>query len=112
MCIRDRFLPLQLVSSEGVIASGLSIIVGLTGLLWERRLGARSPVKKALVMTPRARRLRGCAAILSVGTCLLLLGRQARLALAIAWLVPLLAPVVLVVSRTIMEPIEASIRDW
>src|SRR5664280_2661221 len=44
------FLPLQLVSSEGVIVSSLSIVVGLTGLLWERRLGARSPVKKALVI--------------------------------------------------------------
>jgi len=57
------FLPLQLVSSEGVITCGLSIAVGLTGLLWERRLRARSPVKKALVMTPRARRLLACAAI-------------------------------------------------
>src|SRR5450759_2249256 len=106
------FLPLESVSSEGVIACSLSITVGLAGLLWERRLGVRSPVKKALVMTPRARRLLACAAILSVGTCLVLLAGQARLALAIAWLLPMLAPVVLVVSRTIMEPIEASIRDW
>jgi UDP-N-acetylmuramoyl-tripeptide--D-alanyl-D-alanine ligase len=106
------FLPLELVSSEGVIVGSLSIVVGLAGLLWERRLGARSPVKKVLVMTPRARRLLGCAVILSVGACLVLLARQARLALAIAWLVPTLAPAVLVVSRTIMEPIEASIRDW
>src|SRR5450830_1668035 len=82
------FLPLELVSSEGVIVGSLSIVVGLVGLLWERRLGARSPVKKALVMTPRARRLLGCAAILSVGTCLALLVRQARLTLAIAWLLP------------------------
>src|SRR5450759_675344 len=106
------FLPLESGLSEDVIACGLSIVVGLTGLLWERRLRARSPVKKALFMTPRARRLLGCAAILSVGTCLALLVRQARLTLAIAWLLPLLAPAVLVVSRTIMEPIEASIRDW
>src|SRR5450756_2442318 len=54
-----------------VIACSLSIAVGLAGLLWERRLGARSPVKKALVMTPRARRLLACAAILSLGICLI-----------------------------------------
>jgi UDP-N-acetylmuramoyl-tripeptide--D-alanyl-D-alanine ligase len=106
------FLPLQLVSSEGVIAGTLSIAVGLAGLLWERRLGAQSPVKKALVMTPRARRLLACAAIISLGICLILLARQARLALAIAWLLPTLAPAILVVSRTIMEPVEASIRGW
>jgi UDP-N-acetylmuramoyl-tripeptide--D-alanyl-D-alanine ligase len=106
------FLPLETVLSEGVIVCSLSIAVGLAGLLWERRLGARSPVKKALVMTPRARRLLGCAAILSVGTCLVLLAGWERLGLGIAWLLPMLAPAVLVVSRTIMEPIEASIRDW
>jgi len=106
------FLPLESGSSEDVIACGLSIAVGLAGLLWERRLRARSPVKKALVMTPRARRLLACAAILSLGICLILLARQARLALAIAWLLPMLAPVILVISRMVMEPVEASIRDW
>ena len=95
-----------------VIAGSLSIAVGLAGLLWERRLGARSPVKKALVMTPRARRLLVCTAILSVGICLAPLAGKARFALAIAWLLPMMAPVILVVSRTIMEPVEASIRDW
>src|SRR5450756_2580015 len=106
------FLPLESGSSEDVIACGLSIAVGLAGLLWERRLRERSPVKKALVMTPRARRLLACAAILSLGICLILLARQARLALAIAWLLPMLAPVILVISRMVMEPVEASIRDW
>src|SRR5450830_2099789 len=81
-----------------VIAGTLSIAVGLAGLLWERRLGAQSPVKKALVMTPRARRLLACAAIISLGIYLILLARQARLALAIAWLLPTLAPVILVIS--------------
>jgi len=95
-----------------VIACSLSIVIGLAGLLWERRLGTRSPVKKALVMTPRARRLLVCTAILSVGICLVPLVGKARLALAIAWLLPMMAPVVLVASRTIMEPVEASIRDW
>ncbi|MFA4931989.1 MAG: UDP-N-acetylmuramoyl-tripeptide--D-alanyl-D-alanine ligase [Caldisericia bacterium] len=95
-----------------VIACSLSIAAGLTGLLWERRLRARSPVKKALVMTTRARRLLICAAIISVGICLLALAGQARLALAIAWLLPMMAPLVLVACRTIMEPVEASIRDW
>jgi UDP-N-acetylmuramoyl-tripeptide--D-alanyl-D-alanine ligase len=106
------FLPLESGLSEDVITCGLSIVVGLTGLLWERRLRARSPVKKALVMTPRARRLLACAAIISLGICLILLARQARLALAIAWLLPTLAPVILVISCMIMEPVEASIRDW
>jgi len=105
------FLRLESVSSI-VIACSLSIAVGLAGLLWERRLGARSPVKKALVMTPRAQRLLACAAILSAGTCLIPLVGNARPALSIAWLLPMLAPVVLVASRTIMEPVEASIRDW
>lgn len=101
-----------LSASSTAIACSLSIAVGLGGLLWERRLGARSPVKKALVMTPRARRLLVCTAILSTGMCLVPLAGQARLALAIAWLLPMLAPVILVASRTIMEPVEASIRDW
>jgi UDP-N-acetylmuramoyl-tripeptide--D-alanyl-D-alanine ligase len=105
------FLPLESASS-GIIACSLSIAVGLAGLLWERRLGARSPVKKALVMTPRARRLLVCTAILSVGICLVPLVGKARLGLAIAWLLPMMAPVVLVASRTTMEPVEASIRDW
>jgi len=95
-----------------VIACSLSIVIGLAGLLWERRLGTRSPVKKALVMTPRARRLLVCTAILSVGICLVPLVGKVRLALAIAWLLPMMAPVVLVASRTIMEPVEALIRDW
>ena len=105
------FLRLESVSSI-VIACSLSIVVGLAGLLWERHLGTRSPVKKALVMTSRAQRLLACAAILSAGTCLIPLVGNARPALSIAWLLPMLAPAVLVVSRTIMEPIEASIRDW
>jgi UDP-N-acetylmuramoyl-tripeptide--D-alanyl-D-alanine ligase len=87
------FLPLESVSLESVIACSLSIAVGLAGLQWERRLGVRSPVKKALVMTPRARRLLACAAIFRAGTGLVLLAGQ-------------------VASRTIMEPVEASIRDW
>ena len=104
------FLRLESVSS--IVVRSLSIAVGLAGLLWERRLGARSPVKKALVMTPRARRLLVCTAILSTGMCLAPLAGQARLALVIAWLLPTMAPLVLVVSRTIMEPVEAWIRDW
>ena len=105
------FVPLEWAWS-GVIARSLSVAVGLAGLLWERRFGVRSPVKKALVMTPRARRLLVCAAILSAGTCLVPFVGQARFALAIAWLLPMMAPVVLVASRAIMEPVEASIRDW
>jgi UDP-N-acetylmuramoyl-tripeptide--D-alanyl-D-alanine ligase len=105
------FLRLESVSSI-IISCGLSISVGLAGLLWERRLGARSPVKKALVMTPRAWRLLVCTAILSTGMCLVLLAGQVKLALATAWLLPMMAPLVLVASRTIMEPVEASIRDW
>jgi UDP-N-acetylmuramoyl-tripeptide--D-alanyl-D-alanine ligase len=105
------FLRLESTSSI-IIACGLSIAAGLAGLMWERRLGARSPVKKALVMTPRARRLLVCTAILSVGTCIALLVGWTGLVLAVAWLLPIAAPVVLIAGRTIMEPIEAWIRDW
>jgi UDP-N-acetylmuramoyl-tripeptide--D-alanyl-D-alanine ligase len=104
------FLRLEPVPS--MVVYSLSTAVGLAGLVWERRLGARSPVKKALVITPRARRLLACTAILSTGMCLAPLAGQGRLALAIAWLLPTIAPLVLVVSRTIMEPVEASIRQW
>lgn len=105
------FLRLESVSSI-IIACSLSIAVGLAGFLWEHRLGARSAVKKALVMTPRARRLLACAGILSVGTCIALLIGRMGLALAVAWLLPIAAPVVLIAGRTIMEPIEVWIRDW
>lgn len=94
------------------VVGTLSMAVGLVGLVWERRLRARSPVKKGLVMTPRARRLLACAAILTVGTCLALFAGQEKLGLALALLMPAIAPLVLVVSRTIMEPLEASVRDW
>ncbi|MCX6085439.1 MAG: UDP-N-acetylmuramoyl-tripeptide--D-alanyl-D-alanine ligase [Caldiserica bacterium] len=95
-----------------VIACSLSMAVGLVGLAWERRLRTRSPVKKGLVMTPRARRLLACAATLTVAACLAAFAGQERLRLAVALLMPAMAPLVLVVSRTIMEPLEASIRDW
>jgi UDP-N-acetylmuramoyl-tripeptide--D-alanyl-D-alanine ligase len=104
------FLRLELVPS--MVMYSLSTTVGLAGLQWERRLRARSPVKKALVMTPRAGRLLACTAIVSTGMCLAPLAGQGRLALAIAWFLPAMAPLVLVVSRTIMEPVEASIRNW
>lgn len=105
------FVPLESALSR-VVASSVAIAVGLTGLLWERYVEARSPVKKALVMTPRARRLLACTAILSSGICLVLLAGWERLALAIVLFLPMMAPGVLVASRTIMEPVEASIRDW
>ena len=94
------------------IACTLSMAVGLVGLAWERGLRARSPVKKALVMTPRARRLLVCVGILTVGACLASFAEQEELGLAVALLLPFIAPLVLVVSHTIMEPLEASIRDW
>ncbi len=109
--IVGMFVRLESASSI-IIACSLSIVVGLAGLLWERHLGARSPRKKALVMTPRARRLLACAGALSVGVCTALFAGLAGLALAVAWLLPIAAPVVLIASRTIMEPIEAWIRDW
>ncbi len=105
------FLHLESAASI-VVACSLSAAVGMAGLLWEHRLGARSPVKKALVITPRARRLLVCTTVLNVGMCLVLFPGQARLALAIAWLLPILAPVVLVAGRTVMEPVEALMRDW
>jgi len=105
------FLRLESASSI-VIACSLSIATGLAGLVWERRLGSRTQIKKALVMTPRARRLLVCAATLTAGACLIPLVGNVRFAGATAWLLPMLAPVVLVVSRTIMEPVEAWIRDW
>jgi len=94
------------------VVSTLSMTVGLLGLAWESRLRARSPVKKGLVMTPRAQRLLACAAILMVGTCLASFAGQEKLGLSLALLMPAIAPLVLVVSRTIMEPLEALIRDW
>jgi len=105
------FLHLESARSI-VVACTLSIAIGLAGLAWERHLRARSPVKKALVMTPRARRLLACCAILSAGTCLASFAGQQGLGLAVALLLPAIAPLVLVVSRTIMEPVEALIRDW
>lgn len=107
-------LLLRMNSPRSVtIASLLSIVVGIAGVAWERHLGARGPVKKPLVMTARAWRLLVCNAVLAAGICFALFAvlRESE-ALAIALLLPVAAPFVLVASRTIMEPLEALIREW
>ena len=93
------------------VTGGMVVVLCAWGLLRERN-SMKAPAKKALVMTPRAKRLLVCTAILSAAICLLPLIGNAWFAGATAWLMPLMAPFVLVVGRTIMEPIEASIRDW
>lgn len=95
------------------VISLLSIVSSVTGIAWERHLGALGPVKKPLVMTPRAWRLLVCTAVLATGGCFVLFAfLREREALTITLLFPVAAPLVLLAGRAIMEPVEALIRGW
>ncbi|MGB9666163.1 MAG: Mur ligase family protein [Candidatus Cryosericum sp.] len=96
-----------------ITVSVVALVAGLMGIGWERHASARSPVKKPLVMTARAWRLTVGAGMIAVGACsALFAARQERVALAIALLLPLSAPLVVIAARTILEPVEALIRRW
>jgi UDP-N-acetylmuramoyl-tripeptide--D-alanyl-D-alanine ligase len=94
-----------------VVTGSIAAIVCAWGLLWEHRL-LNAPVKKPLVMTPRAWRLLVCCLTIGAAvTAVCFLGSSWR-GLAAALLLPLAAPVIMLLSRFIMEPVEALVRRW
>lgn len=112
MGIAGLILPAQ---SMGRLTAAccMSIVAGIAALLWERRLMLRSPVKKPLVMTARARRLLGCSAVLAAAVSFASLAvSMGSHGLAVVLLVPAVAPLILIAGRMIMEPVEALIRGW
>lgn len=94
-----------------IVTSGMAAMACTWGLLRERRL-LKVPVKKPLVMTPRAWRLLVCCLAVDAATAAVCFLGSPWWGLAAALLLPLAAPVIMLLSRFIMEPVEALIRRW
>lgn len=93
------------------ITASVTAILGLWGLWKEYRL-MRVPAKKPLVMTPRASRLLVCGTILTAAISIVPVVINGWETLFFSILLPILAPVILLVSRYVMEPLESGIRQW
>ena len=93
------------------VTGGMAVVLCAWGLLQERK-SMKAPAKKALVMTPRAWRLLVCYLAISgaVSVVPFISGRWWGLGAPL--LLPLAAPLIMLLSRFLMEPLEASVRDW
>jgi UDP-N-acetylmuramoyl-tripeptide--D-alanyl-D-alanine ligase len=95
-----------------VILTDVAVLtLGAWGLLRERQ-SMKGPVKKALVMTPRAWRLLICCAAVSVAVSAVSFIISPRTVLVGSLLLPAGAPLVMLASRFLMEPLEAAVRRW
>ncbi|HOV49861.1 MAG TPA: UDP-N-acetylmuramoyl-tripeptide--D-alanyl-D-alanine ligase [Candidatus Cryosericum sp.] len=94
------------------VAGCIAALLGIAGFLVERRLTGRTPAKKPLVMTGRAWRLLSSTMVVDAGlvVCGWYLDKPA--AYAVLAILPLVTPVVLLVGRMLVEPVEALIRRW
>ncbi|HWQ21379.1 MAG TPA: UDP-N-acetylmuramoyl-tripeptide--D-alanyl-D-alanine ligase [Clostridia bacterium] len=93
------------------VSGGMAVALCVGGLLQEFRW-MKAPAKKALVMTPRAWRLLACCLIIGAAASVVPFVSSRWWDLAASLLLPLAAPLLMLLSRFIMEPVEASIRDW
>ena len=93
------------------VTGGIAVVLCAWGLLQERK-SMKAAAKKALVMTPRAWRLLVCCLAISGAVSVVPFISIQWWGLAAPLLLPLAAPVIMLLSRFLMEPLEASIRDW
>lgn len=93
-------------------AGCIAALLGIAGFLMEWKLTRRTPAKKPLVMTGRAWRLLSSTMVVDVGLVAVGWCRSESTGLAVLAILPLAAPVVLLVGRMLMEPVEAFIRRW
>ncbi len=99
-------------SPARVIFYGLATIFGIAGIFRERRILQKNPVKKPLVMTARARRLMACTMILAACMTSLQFFMLNRVVVSVSFLIPFLAPLVLLAGNLVVSPVESAIRAW
>ena len=94
-----------------VVTASVAAVFGLWGF-WRERCLTGIPAKKPLVMTPRASRLLICSTVLVVAISIVPVVVNGWETLFFSIFLPILAPVILLVSRYVMEPLESGIRQW